>query len=443
MKTTNTFFREINADINERVQKAVEEDNLYELNSLLSAGASNHETLQKLLAVALNTAAKNNKINIAEYLVNTKKADINSRNRGSGKTPLMIAVIANHIEFTKWLLEKKAMVDCQNYYGNTVLHLVNAYALDNHFIDILLKSGCDSLLNIKNIYGETPRDVSRNMNVKTTIHQKNIKANMLFYLDHHKRDKALLDQDGIGLCAGLDFLYLMYATNGQKDYFFNTLSIISCWDRSPEELYKDFEPHMPQAKFYKNPNELLNQWTNDVIAFQKGIGTADLEGKTRWKNQLERSKQYEIMRNDDSKENTIHYLYKWRWNDPNISTSATEAKILHILKIFSEMPIGTCLEIGGGKHFTAAFINKNSQICYYDSLFVLEVPPIESVDSLHTIILNTKYKALNKSPEKDLGFIFQLFYFPEDQKYFKNFNRDDLYAKLQMDGTSKTPCILM
>lgn len=111
---------------------------------------------------ALQTASFNGKIETVKYLVG-KGADINSKFRDDGCTPLLYALQNNKIEVAKFLIENKSDVDIKNNLGWTALH----YACLNNYTEIknmLLKSCKDkSGLNWKQTwYGINLRGMNFN-----------------------------------------------------------------------------------------------------------------------------------------------------------------------------------------------------------------------------------------------------------------------------------------
>ncbi len=88
--------------------------------------------------------------------------NLNMRNRNRDNLPhqtaLHMAVMNNHSQYVKALIEKGANVNVQDVYGKTPLHFAHMYFYEDS-IKALLNAGADPM--IKDIHGYSPDDLSK------------------------------------------------------------------------------------------------------------------------------------------------------------------------------------------------------------------------------------------------------------------------------------------
>ena len=97
----------------------------------------------------LNKAASYSHLAIVQYL-NQHGAQIDAKIQITKRTPLTIAVIKNHIDVVKCLLENGALMEDKDRFGCTSVF----YAQDQHTAKFLIDHGAQ--INVKNNIEQTP-----------------------------------------------------------------------------------------------------------------------------------------------------------------------------------------------------------------------------------------------------------------------------------------------
>lgn len=362
---------------------------------------------------ALNIAAANNQPEVIEYLLKLG-AKINKVN-GRKNTALMDAVINGNTKIVSLLLKHGANPNIKNLSGRNVLDL----AIENNkleIIDILLKheftdeSEKKEFLNSTNHFGFTPLDLA--LKSKNDILIEQIKANMSsdvpgdeslqllkpvnqslllnkisYFLKLNNRDSDLFPNNG-GLCNGLSHLFLYYTSQGKRDYFFDTLQLMTSWDGSEEALLSSLTD-CPQAKYYKNLYELFEQWTNDLIWFQ--------QSHLKFAAQNDRVKQHNLIRHPTDNRNLPSFLYSSNsiykkdilvgmnkniqeervtkhYLVDEVSSLKTLNQLHEILSYVTKMPPGTCIELRGFGHEVCLYINEDQSLFLYDANCPYKLP---------------------------------------------------------------------
>jgi len=140
-------------------------DNKYRMNIM----SSKNETL---LQVALN---HQNEYAIKLLLVTN--IDLNNQDTENGFTLLMQSVVSNNLNLFIDLLDSNVNVNIQDFYGNTILHLIQIEK-NYKFLDILMNKQLKLNYNHTNYNGETPLHIilEQNINdIKTDILEQFIK----------------------------------------------------------------------------------------------------------------------------------------------------------------------------------------------------------------------------------------------------------------------------
>ncbi len=326
-------------------------------------------------------------------------------------TALAHAIISNNESLTLKLIKMGASIDTLDIHGNTLLHLaVNNES--NQIRTLLTVLRIKELEKIENIYGETPLDLaiqkkldgiisllnpesdlnliqkSKSYGVQPTlIKQRIINNKMLYRFQLRYRDTSLFNctfNKG-GNCNGFSFLKSIYAELGLEPYFFDTLALMSNWDGTEESLTSEIHS-CPQSLYYKNLDELFEQWTNDIIWFQhtnlKDIDDVKYD---------DRVKQFKILKSFKQQDLNYHALYL----EPNTRTKRTWEQFTEIFSYLKKMSNQIYFELSGDGHATSGYINKESTFVYYDSNFIKPTKNTNDLSQNIQRIIDFKYIPLN------------------------------------------------
>lgn len=353
----------------------------------------------KFTASALIVASKNGHLNTVKFLIDAgSEIDYQGENK---ETALLAAITNRHAEIVHYLLQKKADPSLIDIYGNNALH----YAANFNDISIttilFILPDAKDLQKSENIYGMTPLDYGLEKNnvfvtslidpttAKQTetffvpLNQKPVMLRIRYYLSYQYRDLDFFSNGGH--CNGLGFLRDFYAH--MEDYYFDTLRMIVCWDGDNSKLSVPFNESLPQAQFYLNLGELLEQWTSDIIWFQHSTLGAIYNDNNEY-NHKNRSFQYQVVGNGTMEPILI--------SNPGRGYTDT-ARFIEDIQLFTKMPSGARLEIGGSEHNTCAFIDKQTQFSYYDPNFTRRARPIINAEIFTRIVVDTKIIGLKKA----------------------------------------------
>jgi ankyrin repeat protein len=182
------------------------------------------------------------------------------------------------------------------------------------------------------------------------------------------------------------------------------LAEISKWDGTEEQLYQPFSKEMPQAEFYQNLAELLEQWTNDIIWFQHSLFSIT--------SQDDREKQIQLMGLDENYLPIRSYTSKFLNAD----------QIQEFVFFFNKMPKSFCLEFGGAKHSTAAYRKEKLETGYFDPNFKFRTSQLKDSLELFKRMVDYKYIRLKQYPENQENFDIELYflYFKGQEKVITN-----------------------
>jgi len=370
-------------------------------------------------------------------------ADVNHLDQYK-ESALFIALQNGNIDAVQLLLDKKADISLQTISGSTLLH--QAVILErNRILKIVLNiASCESLLDKKDIYGQTPLDIAIQMkndeailllapkaNLKQikkdknygkptiAIAQKIIIKKMEHFMDHLKRDKTFLSKDG--LCNGFAYLYIHYASRGYEDYYFHTLELMSNWNEHEKTLYEAFDNNLPQTQYYKNLAELFEGWINDVFWFQHN---PEAFSQVTGFKQSKRVKQVSSIYENPELIPNILYSY------PHLHLHGTKTQLREILGIIANMPTGIKFEISDNKHITSGYLKSRNCFRHYDPNSYLKSTDIYSIDELMHRIMDRLF-IINKTydPKKNtIPFYISIIAFKKDIKMLNRacFSRKEL-----------------
>lgn len=329
--------------------------------------------------------------NMVKYLL-SKDADIHKENE-LRRTAFMIAVMHNNRVAFDLLLEKKCDLHHFDVDGNTVLHLaVNKKSI---FIkELLLIPEIKTLVNLKNSYGDTPLDLAYRCKNDLAINvlapdmlsfkespnyghkhiriaQDNVMKSMKYRLQLHYRSTEYFSDKGH--CNGFAFLRSVYASQGMSQYYYDTLALMSNWDGDESTLFKPFSG-IKQADYYKNLDELFEQWTNDITWFQhtklNRVDSIKLSDRVR---------QYHLV-----KDKQDHACYMLNEEGETLVLDANfnkwQPRVRELMLYLMKMPKHVHFEIANSKHVTSAYINAQGHFDYYDPNFLYPAESTQDID---------------------------------------------------------------
>lgn len=106
---------------------------------------------------ALHYAASKGHIEIVSALLQREGILLDIQDNHAKATPLVRAIMTNHLQIAKKLIEAKARTNLRDCEGNTALH----YAIGMENVELaveLLENG--ALDNVKNFFNQTPLDIA-------------------------------------------------------------------------------------------------------------------------------------------------------------------------------------------------------------------------------------------------------------------------------------------
>lgn len=410
----NPITRASKIDIDQLLKTAAKNGQLNTVQFLVENNAHINSNKQ-YSDTALILAIQNNHQDVIDYLLD-QDIDINQEGRGKN-TALVYAILNNNEETIKKLIAKGAKIDNVNVNGNTILHL----AIRQHSeycIKLLDLPGIAELAKIKNIYGDTALDLaiqykqddlikllspasdldlikqSPNYGVpRTPILQINIMNKMVHRLKIKYRDTNYFNLGGH--CNGFAFLKSFYAAQGKEDYFFDTMALMAGWDGNDISLQQEFK-NIPQAAYYKNLDELFEQWTNDVIWFQHST-VADIDSLA----QSARLEQLSILSTKEQKGYEYHLLYKEPDinigdNNKIIKYDRNPQQLAELFIYLMRMPSKVHFELAGGEHVTSSYKNDADIFVYYDPNFQSKTENTKDLKENIQRIIDYKYILLDK-----------------------------------------------
>lgn len=428
----------------------------------------------------LMEAVKYSHIEIIDYFLSMKirsydfddsrpGINVNKQNHFKHNALMYTVIYSNNAEVLKIVLKNKPDLMKLDIDGNTVLHLaiINNSNLVNELFAI---PELQKLFNIKNIYGETPLDLAiqhRNeiaINylapdvdigkikksteygcIQVQIKQKDTIKNILYRLRLKYRDTKYFSTKGN--CSGLSFLETIYAARGMEQYYFNTSALIASWDGDESNLdvkfYMGVAPsiedikRIPQAQYYKNLDDLFEQWTNDVTWFQH-YNLEEVDSIPGW----DRVQQYNNMVNDTEnyEYQAINENYEVIDIDLNNERSFIKSakKLEELMGYLMRMPEDVFIGFSSYMHATSLHKNMQGMLMYYDPNFLLKTESVSYLERNKIVrnILDYKYIYMSRheSHGDDLGksniyikpYCFKKDFMPSMLAEFEVFNESEL-----------------
>jgi len=367
----------------------------------------------------LHEAIKVGNIELVEKLLE-KGANINAL--GTMKlTPLLMACFLGNESLVTSLLEKGADPTLKSVEGNSALHLAAGSANSEIMTTLLNDPRLTALKYDRNIYGKTAFDSTEN-----DISQSLIIDNITYYLRINYRDTDYLESEGY--CNGLSFLFQLYSGMGKQDYFFATLALLATWDKDVTTLKKPFASDLPQAKFYKNLDELFEQWINDATLFQSLRVRPALKFGI---SQNQRKEQYRIVGREKPYEPVPIYVESG-FSKNALASYRSREQLKEMFTWFLKMPNGMKFDIGGGQHAVACYLDEDGKFNFYDPNLSHKVAHLNTLDEFLNVLIDCKYIMIRKFAQ-DMTFSSKLgiFYFAKDRalidfEKFEIFKESDL-----------------
>lgn len=408
------------------IKCAIENNNIVSVSNLIQGmvqqNLANEQPHAKIdtkliLKKGLYFALLSGKNTIADFLLN-QGIDLDGPFDKAGNTIFGKLILEKNVSAIHYLLSKTVPLNQQqNYWQQNILHLC-AIAQSEEINALIKKLNFPNEMQIqRDIFGYQPKDYYA-QKTKSDISQNILDLNFAFYcvLKYLPCPEVI----NVGLCNGLSRLFQIYKPN----YFYSTLDLIAGWDGTYESLFKPFSSDLPQAQYYRNLDELFHGWLNDLVIFA-GYRLNDLIGISL--HQDDRVREQQLIDNDQGLiPNPLYETeqrYFLRAEEPYLNIS--EEQVKELLYYFNKMPPQARLEIKGNGHATAAR-KIDGMILYYDSFLPNQLQPINSIDDLANIIINTKNKAraeaLGKSFDPKKLAIEFLIYVHENEKdeFLKN-----------------------
>lgn len=324
-------------------------------------------------------------------------------------------------------------LDCRDEYKNTALHIA-CHTSDIHLTELLLKNPIlAKQIHEKDIFGRTPLDVALQnksddivcsllknplLDPKTLpgygvelqkIDQFTVLGKLTHFLklkrrqeeqkleqDKHnltaeqlkERTKSLRDPYVItpgGHCNGLSFLFQYYASKGKEKEFYHILDVFARWDGSESSLTSR-EGLSGLSGDYKDLEDMMEQWINDIIWFQH----ESLKSSYLPYGQLGRIPQFETLKKHVSDQVSDVKEAHYKFN---------KEQLAEWLYIQSHFP-GQVTEITGSTHAVGLRVLEDRSCLYYDPNIFHPLPPFQSMDQLAEVIQQIKFLTIGQGKDK-------------------------------------------
>lgn len=284
--------------------------------------------------------------------------------------------------------EFKVFAQAKDLYGNTPLDLANEF---KH------KESIECL----SLYLNT--DVQEESQVPADLSQSNLNEILKQYLEMTGRKGENIIND-YGNCAGWSFLYEIYSSIGEEEYFFEILNFISTLNIEKEISLTDSFIHINSQKLparlkekYESTENLLENLISNLVFLQS---SANIYNETELGlHALDRKEEYELIK-DPQLNRKLESICKI--NAVFLNQSQLK-QILHSLTSQGGINIEFCFSPFGQLHLTSAYIGHDKKIHYYDSNFKKKMVPL-SEDMLAEHI----FKLLKKSNGGNEGYMFDV-----------------------------------
>lgn len=406
--------------IDEYLMYAASNGHLHLINNFIEKGAKIN-FISKYKTSSLHAAAENHQYAMCEYLLSLD-VNINQQNEVK-KTALMLAAENNDIKIVELLKSRNSDALLKDCFGNTILH--QAVSMENIEIINLLTNHKDfeKLLTCRNIYGLTSGDIAvdagfdeainllfgneklheiKNNSIyakkRSAINHRKILPIMYYFLQLNYRDTECLIINGH--CTGFTVMRNFYSAKKMKQYFIDTLRVMSSWDGTFQKLHEKFSENFPQARFHITLMSLFDQWIQDIICFQ---GYSIIEKITQL-SQDQISDKFKLFRPSDGEKKAIEYIFRQKVININA------AQLNEILSLLAKMPVETHFMIGGGLHSCGGDVRQNN-VDYYDPNFQYEIASQNSIAMLSELIVDVKYRAIKQIQNEILNFDCDIYYY--------------------------------
>ena len=392
-------------NLNENLVYAASNNHLHIIEALIAMGVDINPN-RPYKDAPIIAASKYNHEDVVVWLIN-HKANINYQGKLK-ETALMKTAFTGNISIFQKLTVAGADISLCNVFGQTVLHLAVENENEDLIEEIMCHSSTNLLANQQDIFGISPLDVAfRKGNNKIMAllthgvdknfytltddwidtNQGEVMKRMLYYLVSQYRETELFSFEGH--CNGFVFLNDYYSEKALLDeriqnYFNSALLLMVTWDGIESSLKEKFTD-IPQAKYYKNLQELFDGWIDHIIWFQHGEEVSDITGKQ----QDDRIYQYAMV--SDAPFLLRKSIAKLQNKHLNVE------QFIEWVRIYTQhMPVGTRMEIVGSEHATSAYYNQALQFEYYDPSLKRRTKKFTHEKEFINMIVDTKIIALDK-----------------------------------------------
>lgn len=407
---------------------------------LIEQGASIN-TKKMYQTSALMAAIQYKQQEAIDYLLDSQGIDLNQKD-SNNQTALVYAINSSNVKTVEKLLSMQADVNSLNCNNNTLLHLaiMNNSKLLGNLLEI---PEIKKQIQMKNIYGLTPLDVAINRKNDDAIRliapdmdisalEKNpnyglyspnidhgyILSKMRYRLRLLSRNLDLIGV--LGHCAGFTYLESFYNARGMKDYYFDTLRLMANWDGTEQALKEPFKD-IQQAAFYKNLDDLFEQWTNDAIWFHHNIYKI-----TTFK-QEDRLEQYQIIASEEVSQNKSDYEPVFLFREM-AAKNRNLNQIKEVISYILRMPNNVNIIFSGAEHATT-MLKKNDEPFYYDPNIPKVIKNDFSLDDITDLILKYKYCLLEQYHGDLLDCRIHIFFY---KKQLENLNNFEIFSESEL-----------
>lgn len=359
---------------------------------------------------ALIAAIRFNHQEIIDYLL-TLPIDINAKNNEL-HTALTYAIIKNNTQTVKKLLDMGAETTHVDYRGDTILHLAvrNNYKALDELLNDKDHPEIKALHEVKNYFDDTPLDLMKRKTKKPlpSIEQNHLLIAMRYRMRLLRRSLELFEQPGY--CDGYAFLRSFYRARRRDNYFFHTVESFAEWNGEKDDLFIPFPKVSPEKKaeeltdldkFYLrlaevghgNLDQLLEQWTNDLIWFHQESTLSRIFGLA----QYEKEALYDMIANrhvtaDKSDfEQEVFYQERRKSIEGQLIYIRNMEQITEMLSYMMRMPNNVHCFVGGSGHATSLYKDDQGLCFYYDSNFSQRIKSPCDIARLAILIKNFKF----------------------------------------------------
>ncbi|MGD0665809.1 MAG: ankyrin repeat domain-containing protein, partial [Rhabdochlamydiaceae bacterium] len=319
----------------------------YEYAKVLIAAGADVNARDDRYECLLHYVIRGKKPEIVEFLLQQDGLDVSAKDEYD-HTSLHHAALMKDAQIVALLLKNNeiaAQKQERDIFGRTPLDI----ALQEKSDDVIRLLIDDPTVDIQTLpgYGIAPVKINQGHILDKLTERLALKKKQM---EEQKSETTLLDPKEIlipgGHCNGLSLLMEYYSFKGKEEEFYSVMELFSTWDGTEESL-KSTKGLSELSGDYKDLNDLMEQWTNDIIWFQQNY---DVHFR-----QEERVPQLEMVRKSPLDKVTPATA---------IFHTFTQEQLAEWLQIRSYFP-GTIIEFKGSGHNTTLKILPQSKGAYY------------------------------------------------------------------------------